>query len=249
MGADAELRLEGLEDTTTLLRHMREMLVMHSPTLSSTRLRKVQEVANSAWRRFFKTRLEIRGDPLAVVAALEELAVKSAERVEELERRCAAASKGERERRNEVQGYKVAARRAEAEVERLRALSSSHVASAAGASPRATLGAGVGVGSGAIVGAGLRSSGGAAVGDGRAGGRWRKTKARVLESAAAAKRKGDVGGDEEKEEKEEETNTGAEAEESYEATRLDTSVARAAAEKEADHRRFPLSIGNRRICR
>ena len=102
--ADAEQNLEGLEDTTTLLRHMRELLVMHSPTLSGVRLRKVQEVANSAWRRFFKDRLDIRGDPLAVVAALEELAEKNSGRVEELERQCAAADKGARERRGEVQG-------------------------------------------------------------------------------------------------------------------------------------------------
>lgn len=119
---DAELRLEGLEDATTLLRHMRELLVMHSPTLAGVRLRKVQEVANSAWRRFFKHRLDIRGDPLAVVAALEETAVRSASRVAELERRCAAASDAERTRRGEVRGHERAARRARAEVERLRAL-------------------------------------------------------------------------------------------------------------------------------
>ena len=134
---DEELRLEGLDDTTTLLRHLREMLVMHSPTLAGTRLRKVQEVANSAWRRFFKNRLDIRGDPLAVVAALEELCVENAARVEALERRCAAANKEEREQRGEVQGYKVAARRAWAEAERLRSLSGTSTGHESGGGHRA----------------------------------------------------------------------------------------------------------------
>lgn len=122
---DAEQALEGLEDPVSLLRHMREMMVMHSPTLAGVRLRKVQEVVNSAWRRFFRHRLDIRGDTLAVVAALEALTAEKATRVEELERQRDVASRGERERRGQVRGAVVAARRAEAEVERLRTLSTS----------------------------------------------------------------------------------------------------------------------------